>query len=120
MMQDGPEVQAMIRGGMKGQQSLAGMMPSGNNVGGSPPTEIDPAGYCFKQARSALMELANKLTDLKDPVMANKVAKMGIDVDDWALQRAKERAEDAAKDATGNAMAAVSGINAMGVPGGMN
>ena len=117
MLNDGPEVAAMIKGGMRGQQNLAGMIPSGTNMGGSPDTEIDPAGYCFQQARSALMELSSKLLELKDPVKANKVAQMGVDLNDWALERAKERAEDATKEmARGNAMAAVGGMNAMGVP----
>lgn len=120
-MLDSPEIQAMMSGMAQGQQSLAGMMPSSNNVGGAPPKDIDPASRCFKDAHTYLMKLANDLMQLRDEQNANRIAKIAVQVKEIELSRRSEMAEDAAEGAAngGGALSAVGGLNAMGVPGGM-
>lgn len=115
---DSPQVQAMLNGARKG---YAGMQPSTQNVGGAPPIDNDPGEPIYQMAEKSLMAYANFLKQAAhDDIAANQALELITELGDIQLARRKKRA-DAAKNAIdngGNAMSAVGGLNAMGVPGG--
>lgn len=117
-----PEIQAMLSGAMRGQQSLAGLAPSAQDVGGAPPGNMDPASYCFDEAHAALLKLSAELKQYRDDKGSNQVAQLAVKVKDIQLSRKAElmkASENGIGAPGGNAMSAVGGMNAMGVPGGM-
>jgi hypothetical protein len=115
-----PDIQAMLKGSMQGQQGLAGMIPSGQNVGGAPPGDLDPATPAFAAADSALSRLCSVLRQFRDDVNSNQVVKLAYEVKKIQLSRRKEIAQKQADsmESGGNAVAAAGNSTAMGIPRG--
>ena len=105
---------------MKGQASapgLAGQAPSGQNVGGAPPGDMDPASAAFRDAHQCLGKLASLLHQFRDDVNSNQIVKLMYEVKRIELSRRKEIADKQADQVNGgsNPLSAVGNINAMGV-----
>ena len=117
-----PDIQAMIRGSMQGQQSapgLAGNIPSAQSPGGAPPSDIDPASPAFRDAESSLTRLINILNVLHDDVNKNQVMRLAVDLSKIRFSRKKEIVDKQTDSmSSGGPMAAVPGSTAMGVPRG--
>lgn len=74
--------------------ALAGTMPSATNVGGAPPSNMDPAAPIFNQVARDLMKLSSFLHRNGSQLDANKVAKIILTLQDLARERLKRTAKN--------------------------
>jgi hypothetical protein len=111
-----PEVQALINGANQGRMQLQGGMPSGMNVGGSPPNNQDPAASKWAQAFTSISSLAAVLHEQRREVEANKVAKLAVQLQHLKLEAQKKIAENAMTGSQPPSGGDAQGLHAMGVP----
>lgn len=97
---------------------LAGAMPSAMQVGGAPPNSQDPAAARWDAAFRAISALADSLQQQRREEIANKVAKLAVQLQHMRLEQQKKIAENAANNMPpgNNALTAASGMHAQGVP----
>ena len=99
------------------QMGLAGAIPSSGNVGGAPPTQIDPATGAFQKALGGITELASALHQLHDDEDANKIAQLAVDLKNMQIARRQSKAKEQANaQSRMSTLAPMAGLNAAGVP----
>jgi hypothetical protein len=108
------DAQAALQGYTQGRNAFAGLLPSGQNVGGAASSNIDPAGPLFQHARAGVLRLINYLHQQRDEQDANRLMKLMTQLQDIAMERRKRMADRFSQTMT--SQSAVGGLNAMGVP----
>lgn len=113
-----PEIQSMLTGAERGKMQLSGTMPSAMDVGGAPSNVYDPASSEWDIAFKALSRLADTLHRQRRELVANKVAKIAVQLQHLSLEQRKKIAENAAgnSSAEGNPMETTGDQNSMAVP----
>ena len=103
--------------GFQRGDSLAGVIPSAQNVRGSAPGNFDYAAADIDNARRALSLLANKLHNNRDERDANRVVKLLTQLTDIAMERRKRFSEQQQQGPGGPSVYQGS-LHAMGIPQG--
>ena len=113
-----PEIQSLINGAQRGKMQLAGQMPSAQNVGGAPSNQFDPAAAKWDMAFKSISSLAATLHEQRRELVANKVAKLAVQLQHLSLEQRKQIAENSAGTSpeSNPGMAATQGMHAQGVP----
>ena len=97
--------------------ALAGTIPSANQVGGAPPSDLDKATPAFDDAFKSLMALTGLLRNFRDDDASSKILDLAADIKKVQLARRKKLiSEQSNSAASPNPVSPVRGLNAQGVP----